>query len=286
MPEESTEQVLAAGAYPTARDFVVQLAAWGFRRRDGRRGEDGVHLVYRGPRGGTLRVLRSLYGRADAELVAKAARFLDVTPEQFWAGPAGTERGSADAPAAAEPAAATSAPAVSAPAVPTAPSVPPAQRRRSGRPRHDRITSIVLAAHTAADRPLGFDQVVQLCGGRATRAQVLTASATLCRDGDLDRIRSGVYQWAGGVRATHLGRPSGRPIPAAAPSSVARVDPDHGASEPVVGAAAPVAAGSTPAADLFGRLFPDGVQMTAELLADLERWTRLTERLVDRAHAS
>jgi hypothetical protein len=33
-------------------------------------------------------------------------------------------------------------------------------------------------------------------------------------------------------------------------------------------------------------LFPEGVQMTAELLADLERWTQLTEKLVDRARPS
>ena len=87
MVSELVGPVEEVGAHPTARDFVEQLGAWGFHRRDGRRGEDGVHLLYRGPHGGTLRVLRSLYGRADLDLVEKAARFVDVTPEQFWAGP-------------------------------------------------------------------------------------------------------------------------------------------------------------------------------------------------------
>jgi hypothetical protein len=32
------------------------------------------------------------------------------------------------------------------------------------------------------------------------------------------------------------------------------------------------------AAELFSQLFPDGVQMTGELLADLEQWTRLTSK--------
>jgi hypothetical protein len=30
------------------------------------------------------------------------------------------------------------------------------------------------------------------------------------------------------------------------------------------------------AAELFSQLFPDGVQMTGELFADLEQWIRLT----------
>jgi hypothetical protein len=33
------------------------------------------------------------------------------------------------------------------------------------------------------------------------------------------------------------------------------------------------------AAELFGQLFPAGVQMTAELLSDLEQWARLTSKL-------
>jgi hypothetical protein len=30
---------------------------------------------------------------------------------------------------------------------------------------------------------------------------------------------------------------------------------------------------------VFGQLFPSGVRMTAELLADLEQWARLTGKL-------
>jgi hypothetical protein len=37
--------------------------------------------------------------------------------------------------------------------------------------------------------------------------------------------------------------------------------------------------GRISAAELFGQLFPAGVQMTAELLADLEQWARLTSKL-------
>lgn len=38
-------------------------------------------------------------------------------------------------------------------------------------------------------------------------------------------------------------------------------------------------------AELFGQLFPDGVQMTGELLADLEQWARLTGKLAARGRA-
>jgi hypothetical protein len=54
----------------TCREFVAQLAVWGFRQR----GEDGVHTVFRSPRGGTLRLIRSQLGRADPALADKAAR--------------------------------------------------------------------------------------------------------------------------------------------------------------------------------------------------------------------
>jgi hypothetical protein len=37
--------------------------------------------------------------------------------------------------------------------------------------------------------------------------------------------------------------------------------------------------GRVSAAELFGQLFPSGVQMTEELLADLEQWARLTGKL-------
>jgi hypothetical protein len=36
------------------------------------------------------------------------------------------------------------------------------------------------------------------------------------------------------------------------------------------------------AAEVFGQLFPSGVQMTGELLADLEQWARLTGKLASR----
>jgi len=38
------------------------------------------------------------------------------------------------------------------------------------------------------------------------------------------------------------------------------------------------------AAELFGQLFPSGVQMTGAMLADLEQWARLTGKLT--AHGS
>jgi hypothetical protein len=82
-----------------------------------------------------------------------------------------------------------------------------ASRRRPA--ARDSVISIVLAIHVAADRPLGFDQVVELSGNRVTRAQVSAASSALCRDGQLDRIRSGVYPWSGGQRA------AARQVPAA-----------------------------------------------------------------------
>ena len=50
MPEPIDGQDFA-GPHPTCREFVTQLAAWGFTPR----GDDHVHTVFRGPRGGTLR---------------------------------------------------------------------------------------------------------------------------------------------------------------------------------------------------------------------------------------
>ena len=37
--------------------------------------------------------------------------------------------------------------------------------------------------------------------------------------------------------------------------------------------------GPMSAAELFSQLFPDGIQMTGELLADLAQWARLTSKL-------
>jgi hypothetical protein len=228
MPEPINAQHFS-GPHPTCREFVAQLAAWGFTRR----GQEHVHTVFRGPRGGTLRVIRSQLGRADPALVDKAARMADITPAQFWAGP--------------QPQ-----------ATPAPKGTPRASRGSRRKPAaRDSATSLVLAIHAEADRPLGFDQVVELSGARVTRAQVSAASSALCRDGQLDRIRSGVYQWAAGQRA------AARHIPAP------RRDARPPSRQP----------GRISAAELFSQLFPSGVQMTGDLLADLEQWARLTGKL-------
>lgn len=247
MPEQPDDQLFGdgqpfTGAHPTNREFVEQLRAWGFTQRK----EDGVHIVFRGPKGGTVRVIRSQLGRADTVVADKAARLAGVTAGEFWAGPGQPGR---------------QAPVVGGAA---------AARRRTGGTR-DRITSLVLALHAAVDRPLGFDQVVELSGSRVTRAQVRTASAVLCREGDLDRIRSGVYQWSAGQRAAARHIPAARRACEALPRQ-APVPPEQ---------ARPSAhpPGRISAAELFGQLFPAGVQMTAELLADLEQWARLTSKL-------
>ena len=247
MPEQPGDQLFSdgqpfTGAHPTNREFVEQLRAWGFTQRK----EDGVHVVFRGPKGGTVRVIRSQLGRADTVAADKAARLAGITAAQFWAGPPQPGHQAQAAGGAATP------------------------RRRTGSTR-DRITSLVLALHAAVDRPLGFDQVVELSGNRVTRAQVRTASAVLCREGDLDRIRSGVYQWSAGQRAAARHIPAARRARGALPPQ-APVPPEQ---------ARPPAhpPGRISAAELFGQLFPAGVQMTAELLADLEQWARLTSKL-------
>lgn len=222
------------GPHPTCREFVAQLAAWGFTRRR----EEGVHTVFRGPHGGTLRVLRSQLGRADPATAEKAAQLAGVTPARFWAGPE--------------------------PAPEPAPPRPAVRRRPDTR---DSVIALVLSVHAEADRPLGFDQVVELSGNRVTRAQVSSASAALCRGGQLDRIRTGVYQWSAGRRAARRG-PAARSADAIVPPQVAARP--EGMS----------------AAELFSQLFPDGVRMTAELLADLEQWARLTGKLAARGGAA
>lgn len=148
------------GPHPTHRDLVDQLRAWGFTQRR----TDGVHLVFRGPHGGTVRVLRSLLGRADADTAAKAARLARVDLEKFWHGP-DTDAGRADElrPDTAEPA------------------EPQPASPRSASP------------------------------------------SSTCAD--------------------------------------------------------PASSESASAVELFERMFPEGVQMTAEMFADFEQWTRLTTRL-------
>jgi hypothetical protein len=237
MPEPMSAQDFA-GPHPTCRELVGRLAAWGFTKRR----DENVHTLYRGPHGGTLRVLRSELGRADPAVAEKAARLTGVTTAQFWAGPAAalaTARVHED----------------------------PASPVRRDPATRDTVISIVLSVHAAADRPLGFDQVVELSGGRVTRAQASAASAALCRDGQLDRIRSGVYQWSAGQRA------AARQVPAP------RQDDDAQLSSPGPGQ-------GTSASGVFGQLFPSGVRMTADLLADVEQWARLTGRLTSHADAA
>jgi hypothetical protein len=251
MPEPIDGQDFA-GPHPTCREFVAQLTAWGFTERR----DDHVHTVFRGPRGGTLRVIRSQLGRADPSLVQKAARLAGVTADQFWAGP---ER-----------------PAVLASPPDTARTGCGASRRK--RAAHDSIVSLVLAIHAEADRPLGFDQVAELSGNRVTRDQVSTASSALCRDGQLDRIRSGVYQWSRGQRT------AARTIPPARRS--AEFIPQL-ALPPAEPAGPPARQpGPASAAELFSQLFPDGIQMTAELFADLEQWLQLTSKLAARSNGT
>jgi hypothetical protein len=234
-----------AGPHPTCRELVAKLAKWGFTERR----EENVHTLYRGPHGGTLRVIRSQLGRADPALVEKAARLVGVTPEQFWSGP--------------HRHAASLAPRDTARAAGISPS-----RRRAA---HDSIVSRVLAIHAEADRPLGFDQVVDLSGNRVTRDQVSTASSALCRAGQLDRIRSGIYQWSQGQRAAATRIPAARrPGELLSQHALMPADPAQlraRQAEPI-----------SPA-DLFRQLFPDGIQMTGELFADLAQWLQLTSKL-------
>jgi hypothetical protein len=260
------------GAHPSTGQLVEQLHAWGFRQLR----VEGVHLVFRGPHGGTLRVLRSMLGRADAAVTAKAARLAEVDEPTFWAGPEAHARtltqptdpgtGSTDS---------TTRASVDDDA---------AAREDRERPTHDQIIAVVLAVHVAMDQPLGFSQVVALADVSLTRSQVSGASSQLCRDGQLVRIRSGVYQWAEG---SFTARPAPRPIPRQRARRVEHPAPRPPAPTPATRPARPVPSASAPAAAaLFEQLFPRGVTMTAELLADFERWAQLTEKLTAYANAS
>lgn len=221
-----------AGPHPTCREFVAQLAAWGFRNRQ----EEGVHTVFRGPRGGKLRVIRSQLGRADPALVDKAARMAGVTPAQFWAGPEEALAPPQDNPC----------------------------PRRVARPRpagRDSVTSLVLAVHAAVDRPLGFDQVVELSGGRGgprtgERGQLSAVPGWPARADTVRRVSV--------VRGPARRRLAGpRAPPGSCPSSAAVGGPERGRAR---GRAVRAA-------------FPSGVRLTAEVLADLEQWARLTGKL-------
>jgi hypothetical protein len=241
------------GAHPSARDFLDRLLAWGFTRR----GEAGPHVVYRAPGGGRVKLLRSLTGRADAELAAKAARYLHITTDQFWAGPP------------AEPAQ------LETPQAPEAKS--PTPRRRDRDNNHDSAPATVLGIHSKAGRPLAFDEVVTLAGGRLTREQIRSASSTLCRAGNLDRLRPGVYQWSGGA---HASRPPQPAITDDLLPLIRAIIPSPSDSRP------PTPAGNDGEVELFARLFPDGVKMTAHALADFHRLAELANKLTQQAEAS
>lgn len=260
------------GAHPSTGQLVEQLHAWGFRQLR----VEGVHLVFRGPHGGTLRVLRSMLGRADAAVTAKAARLAEVDEPTFWAGPEAHARDLAQ------------------PADPRTDATDSASRAlldddataREGRerPTHDQIIAVVLAVHVAMDQPLGFSQVVALADVSLTRSQVSGASSQLCRDGQLVRIRSGVYQWAEG---SFTARTAPRPIPRQRTRRAERPASRAAAPAPAASPARPVPPATAPAAaDLFEQLFPRGVRMTAALLADFEQWAQLTEKLTAYANAS
>lgn len=257
------------GAHPSTGQLVEQLHAWGFRQLR----VEGVHLVFRGPHGGTLRVLRSMLGRADAAVTAKATRLAEVDEPTFWAGPEAHARNLAQ-------------PTDTGTDSTTRVLLDDAATAREGRerPTHDQIIAVVLAVHVAMDQPLGFSQVVTLADVSLTRSQVSGASSQLCRDGQLVRIRSGVYQWTEG---SFTARTAPRPIPRQRARRV-----EHSASRPPAPAPAarparPVPPAPAPAtAELFEQLFPRGVTMTAELLADFERWAQLTEKLAAYANAS
>ena len=126
---------------------------------------------------------------------------------------------------------------------------PPAPGRSPRRKRaaHDSVVSLVLAIHAEADRPLGFDQVAELSGNRVTRTQVSAASAALCRDGQLDRIRSGVYQWSAGQRA------AARQIPPA--RRLAGTLPQQAPPAPAGAGPSPAQPRRMSAAELFSQLF-------------------------------
>lgn len=252
------------GAHPSTAQFVELLVAWGFRRRK----DTGTHVVFRGPNGGVLRMPRQTSGRANPVQVSKAARLAGVSVTQLLAGPL----------ASAEPVTAP-APIHASAATPT-PTTPPAKRKGARRPRNgrDSLTCRVLAVHSTAGRPLSFEEVAAACGDDVTRTQVVQVSSKLCRDGHLEKVRTGYYQWP-----TDQPQAEERPAPVAPPPvAITTLRP-----------AAPARDRRREArkARLAERMFPDGLPAMsaaefAELDAHLEHWVDLADRLTGHAEAS
>src|SRR5262249_36761924 len=194
--------------------------------------------------------------------LARAARLAQVDLGAFLAGP------TADPPLVAGVGPGTDA---AQHAVSTARAVP-SQPRAKPRDLRDSVVALVLTTHAKHDRPMRFEEIVDLCGGRVTRTQISEASAHLCRAGHLDRICDGVYQWAGGARQRSQ-------------SSDAPAQP-YAPTPQFTGAGPAQTAPSTlePVDELFARLFPDGIRMTPQLLRDLQAWADLTRTLA--AHAT
>ena len=244
MPEPMDAQHFA-GPHPTCREFVAQLTVWGFTPR----GEEGVHTVFRGPRGGTLRVIRSQLGRADPALVEKAARLAGVTPAQFWSGP--------------QPQAAPAPP----PDTARAGRGLPAQAR-GPRQRHLPRPGDTRRSGPAARLRPGCRAVRQPGDPRPGEHGQLRALPR--RPARPDQVR-GVPVVSRPARRRPAGPrtppPRRHPPPAGSPAPGAGPGPQ------------PASPRRISAAELFSQLFPSGVQMTGELLADLEQWARLTSKL-------
>lgn len=268
---------------PTAQEFADQLDAWAFTVRK----TESFDIVLRGPGGGTLRIFKRQFGRADQEKVTKAAGILGVSVEEFWAGPK---------------AYVDNLDALTQPLPPKAPlpslaetlAEPAARSNRTGKQR-DTTTAKVLSTHAHEDRPLSFDDLVGLCstpGHKVTREQVSSASSKLASEGDLVRIRSGVYQWADGrLRSNRSGSPvasvdlrlidvteapAPQPVQPSAPPPTPKTVPTPKAPQASTSEPPPVTA-----SELFGFLCPDGLTMDGERLADYERWAALTNRFAE-----
>ena len=254
MPEQPDDQVfsdgqLFTGAYPTNREFVEQLRAWGFTQRK----EDGVHLVFRGPKGGTLRVIRSQLGRADPAVLRTRPPGWPVSRPRS-SGP-GHRQGAPGPPAGCR-------------------LRWPCRLPRRKPAARDSVISRVLAIHAQVDRPLGFDQVVQWSGQQGDprpgkHGQLGAAPGRTARP---DQGR-GVPVVRGPARS---GQANPRTPPSFPPGPSPRRLPWPGIPGRALEPASPA---GIPAAELFGQLYPEGVHVTGELFADLEQLLRLTGKL-------